>query len=435
MCASPSALTRIIETISEHAFSPKNKHIFLRTYVCCACGEFKDTREPCEDYMEESPVLVEYGPSAGNETQPGTCGKFCKGSLADVNGVWEFDTETNIHVTQHFAAAGATGAKPFVSPLGEYILIGGGDGGDAVKVLRAGKNGEASAEVGTIELGFGADEGTHALSDISFIKGEGRNIAVFTSTLNNHIVLADLGGFDSATPEKPHTTSGVDLELFDEPRDNVSVRHDIRGISIRQVAWAAGTDYVWVSSPGTKQVHVIELGPGVEDARVVRTLDNIDTARHFLWVSSFRENALASQAREEALADEARKDADVLASQELEASLADLAQKNTLTNQQAEEGREQLAARSSKLAGVVDNLEGDTTTATNLGIAGVVLGVVAISLSVINLLKKGDGTSKQPSQPATYRDEQPSVTTGDGTQPTEDVPSASDAPSDGGFNA
>mmetsp|Transcript_19021 Transcript_19021/g.45658 ORF Transcript_19021/g.45658 Transcript_19021/m.45658 type:complete len:657 (+) Transcript_19021:460-2430(+) len=414
----------------EHAFSPKNKHIFLRTYVCCACGEFKDTREPCEDYMEESPVLVEYGPSAGNETQPGTCGKFCKGSLADVNGIWEFDTKTNTHVAQHFAAAGATGAKPFASPLGEYVLIGGGDGGDAVKVLRAGKNGEASAEVGIIELGFGADEGTHALSDISFIKGDSRNIAVFTSTLNNHIVIADLGGFDSATPDKPHKTSGVDLDLFDEPREDVSVKHDIRGISIRQVAWAAGTDYVWVSSPMTGQVHIIELGPGVEDARVVRTLDDIDMARHFLWVASFRENALESQAREVALAEKAREDA-------LEASLANLARENALTTQQVDDGQEQFAASSrAELAGVVDNMEGDTTTAKNLGITGVVLGAVAILVSVINLIKKGDVTPK-PSQPATYRDEQPSVTTDDGKHPAEDVPSdmPSDAPSDGGFNA
>lgn len=409
----------------EHAISPKNRHLFLRTYVCCACGEFKDTRRPCDDWEVTNPVLVEHGPSASPDPQPGTCGKFCKGSLADVNGVWEFDTETNTHVAQHFAADGATGAKPFVSPLGEYVLIGGGDGGNAVKVLRAGKNGEASAEVGTIELGFGADEGTHALSDISFIEGDGRNIAVFTSTLNNYVVFANLAGFDAATPDEPHTTAGVPLELFDEPLEEISIRHDIRGISIRQVTWAAGTDYVWVSSPGTAQVHVIKLGPGVEDARVIKTLDDIDTARHFLWVHSFQEDALASRAREEALADKAQEDADALASQAVEDSLADAKSQAKEGRVQLLEGQEQLAKSSAQLADAVDDVEGDTTVAKNLGIAGIVLGGVAILLSVINLLRKGGGTTQQR---ATY-DGGPSVSTSNDKQPLEH------APSDGGINA
>lgn len=268
----------------EHAYSPANRHIFLRTYVCCACGVDKDTRSECAAWQSNYLVDVAYGPNASPQPQPGACGKFCKGTGADVNGIWEFDTATNSPVAHHFAANGATGAKPFGTPMGDYILIGGGDGGDVVNVVKTGSNGEASVSVGTINLGFGADMGTHALSDISFVEGDGRNIAVFTSTLNNHVVLADLSGFDSATETNPHSTDGVDLELFETSQAEISIRHDIRGISIRQVTWATDTDYVWVSSPATKQVHVIELGAAIEDARVLRTLDDIDMTRHFLWV-------------------------------------------------------------------------------------------------------------------------------------------------------
>jgi hypothetical protein len=44
------------------------------------------------------------------------CGKFCRGSLANVNGLWDFDTTMNSFITQHFPAHGGHGANPFSTP-------------------------------------------------------------------------------------------------------------------------------------------------------------------------------------------------------------------------------------------------------------------------------------------------------------------------------
>jgi len=339
--------------IYEHAYSPVNKHLYIRTYGCCSCGEFKDTREPCEGW--EKDVIVEFGPNASPDPQPGICnGKFCKGSLADVNGLWEFDTQTNTHVAQHFPANDAHGAKPFASSFGDYILIGSGDGGNAVKVLKPGKNGEASTNVGIINLDFGADVGQHAFSDVDFMEGDNRNIAIFTSTLNNHVVLVDMSDFDNATAANPASVNGVDLDLFETEQEDISVKHDIRGINIRQIRWAVGTDYVWVSSPLTEQVHVIKLGETLDDAKVVRTLDEIDNSRHFLWVHNFEEDALMIQS----------------------------------------ERNKEKAAVVSESIGLLNN---NTETAKTFGIIGIVLSCLALFISIFNLAnsRKSGGISQE----------------------------------------
>ena len=104
-----------------------------------------------------------------------------------------------------------------------------------------------------------------------------------------------MSDFDTATAANPVSVDCVDLELFETEQKDISVKHDIRGINIRQIRWAIGTDYVWVSSPMTEQVHVIKLGETLDDAEVVRTLDGIDATRHFLWVHNFEEDALTIQ--------------------------------------------------------------------------------------------------------------------------------------------
>jgi len=224
--------------------------------------------------------------------QPGYCGKYCRGSLADTEGVWEFDTSTNTFVTQHKPLEGAHGTKPFATPRGDYILLGHGDGGNGVKVLKAGASGEASTEIGVINLDFAADSGTHALSDISFIEDDDRNIAVFTSTLNNHVVLVDMGEFDDATADSPVAVDGVDVDLFEEPQESIGVEHDIRGINIRKVRWAEGTPYVWVDSQATDQLHVIKLGKTISDAKTIKTIDNVAKTRQMLWVHNYELDAM-----------------------------------------------------------------------------------------------------------------------------------------------
>jgi len=276
----------------EYAFSPLNKHIFIRIYVCCACEDlWGDYSTECADCGEA--VDVTFGPRGNTDMkQPGYCGKYCRGSLADTEGVWEFDTSTNTFVTQHKPLEGAHGTKPFATPRGDYILLGHGDGGNGVKVLKAGASGEASTEIGVINLDFAADSGTHALSDISFIEDDDRNIAVFTSTLNNHVVLVDMGEFDDATADSPVAVDGVDVDLFEEPQESIGVEHDIRGINIRKVRWAEGTPYVWVDSQATDQLHVIKLGKTISDAKTIKTIDNVAKTRQMLWVHNYELDAM-----------------------------------------------------------------------------------------------------------------------------------------------
>lgn len=112
--------------------------------------------------------------------------------MADINGLWEFETATDSFIAHHFPANGSRGAKPFSTPKEDFILlllVGSGDGGNDVKVFKPGTNGAASVEVGVIKLEFGADFGTDAFSDVAFIEDESRNIAIFTSILNYYIVL------------------------------------------------------------------------------------------------------------------------------------------------------------------------------------------------------------------------------------------------------
>ena len=103
--------------------------------------------------------------------------------MADINGLWEFETATDSFIAHHFPANGSRGAKPFSTPKEDFILlvllVGSGDGGNDVKVFKPGTNGAASVEVGMI----------NAFSDVAFIEDESRNIAIFTSILNYYIVL------------------------------------------------------------------------------------------------------------------------------------------------------------------------------------------------------------------------------------------------------
>merc|ERR1711935_813149 len=144
---------------------------------------------------------------------------------------------------------------------------------------------------------FGADVGTHAFSDVAFIEDDNRNIAVFTSILNNFVVLVDLNDLKDATESSPVSISGVTVDLFETEQD-VSVEHDIRGINIRKVRWARGTEYVWVDSAVTEQVHVIRLGDSITESSVVRTISDIELTRQMLWVHNFEEDYLNEQQME-----------------------------------------------------------------------------------------------------------------------------------------
>ncbi len=127
-------------------FSPVNEHAYLRVRVCCTCGEGKDV-ESC-GRGGASQVLVQTGPSASSSEQDGVCSGGCEGSPADTIGVIEFDTVNKQFVAQHNIKTGTGfGADPVASPNGKYVLLLPNDGGQYVRVIKPGSNGQASVSI------------------------------------------------------------------------------------------------------------------------------------------------------------------------------------------------------------------------------------------------------------------------------------------------
>jgi len=79
---------------------------------------------------------------SGSVTQ-GQCGR-CDGIAGvDTLGVMEFDTSTDTFVGHHVMPNGA-GGNPFGSPDGRHVVLVGRNGGEVVRILRAGKPGQES---------------------------------------------------------------------------------------------------------------------------------------------------------------------------------------------------------------------------------------------------------------------------------------------------
>ena len=128
-------------------FSPVNSHIFFRTRVCCTCGSADTDVESCGRGAPKD-VLVQTGPSASATLQQGVCSGGCEGSPADTIGVAEFDTVNKEFVAQHNIKAGTGfGADPVSAPDGKHILLLPNDGGQYIRVLRPGGNGQPSVSI------------------------------------------------------------------------------------------------------------------------------------------------------------------------------------------------------------------------------------------------------------------------------------------------
>jgi len=265
----------------EFAFSKINKHLFIRIYNDCSCGIEKDTGVACEEsaaqgYKGLKNVTVITGPNASPDPQLGFSGKFCRGSKADTQGVWEYEPSSRKFLAKHRVGL-ANGAKPFVTPNGELVLLAAGDGSNLVKVLKPGQKGKASKEVGTINLTFGNLEGKHDASDIGFLEIKDELYAIFTSVLHNHVMVAALNVFYSATTASPVTIeSAVDIQLH--AGTDSSARWDPRGINIRRVRIIPGSPYIWVDATEIDQVFVVELDQdNLGNTRIVKSLDGMDS--------------------------------------------------------------------------------------------------------------------------------------------------------------
>ena len=207
--------------------------------------------------------------------QEGRCGTTCSGSAADQLGVIEFDTQTNSIVANHFTKSGA-GARARVSPNGDFVFLLEDDApDDSMRILRVGKNGQPSTIAFDIPLGF-----NHTMRDFAFMEDEDRMIAVMASDEKNVIHMANL----VETNPKVHS-------LTFKSGDSTGDR--------RQIEFARGTDYVWISGRASEEIseheaYVIEIpGTNLAGARLTKTLKVSPTKLKFI------ENTAREQLRQE----------------------------------------------------------------------------------------------------------------------------------------
>lgn len=251
-------------------YSPVNNHLYFRARVCCTCGDGGDV-ESC-GRGSPSPVLVKTGPSRSTVEQDGICGAGCEGSVADTIGVYEFDTVNKKFIANHNIKSGTGfGADPVSSPDGKWVLLLPNDGGQNVRVVKAGANGASSSLVKDVNVNFeGGTPGKTVVSDFAFIQESDRDILVLGASSDNHVVLIDL------------RSSNMDMVKLDlAPGVSEST-----GGSSRKLEWAVGTDYVWVDGGESKEQYIIKIPGGINSATVDRTLGDV-TSGNMLYVNNY----------------------------------------------------------------------------------------------------------------------------------------------------
>ena len=296
------------------AYSHVNRHLFLRSYVCCSCGFDGADIAEC-GRVRPRPVNVVTGPNQGTDLN-GTCGHGCEGSPADTTGVFEFDTQSN-EVVDTWQISDGLGADPYVSPYGDFIALFGNNGGSTVRLLKPGKNGAPSKLWADVNVGFNAaaepsDE--KSVSDSVFIQDSKHNIAVFTSTLSNSIALVDMSKTNPEVKklkltEAEEITSGhgkckEDVKIEKNQFINshsyfCHISHTGRGAR-RNIIWAVGTDYIWVDGENTEEFYIIKLSADgdVNKAMVEKTLKGIGV-RRLLYVENYAEETVLQKIQDQ----------------------------------------------------------------------------------------------------------------------------------------
>jgi len=268
-------------------YSPVNQHLYFRSRVCCSCdmddGNGGDV-DTCG--YGGSNVIVTTGPSKSPDPQMGICSGGCEGSPADTIGVVEFDTVNNVFVDSHNIMLGTGwGADVVSSPDGRWIVLFGNDGGQNVRVMEAGKNGESSGKsVRDIAVDFeGGLPGSIVVADVAFIQDENREIMIVGANSDNNIVLADL---NSGETFKFNMAPGA---------------FESSGGGLRNLEWAVGTDYVWVDGDDAKAVYILTIPGGIDSVSVERQLSDVG-AGNMVFVNNYERLRAANAAAEAAAA-------------------------------------------------------------------------------------------------------------------------------------
>jgi len=238
------------------AYSRANQHVFASVRVCCSCGFAGADMESCGRGPGEM-VVVKTGPSAKEEEQMGACSGSCKGSTADTVGVAEFDTVNGKFVGEHNSKAG-NGCVPFTSPDGKTIVLAPYDGGETVRVLKAGSNGAASAFAADVPIAMaGGTPGSQVVTDVAFLQDGVRNFLLIAGNVDNNLVVADMD------------------DGFKLKKVSLSTNPEATAAGNRQVEWAVGSDYVWVNGGQMEEMYVVEISGGIDTAKVVKTLSDM----------------------------------------------------------------------------------------------------------------------------------------------------------------
>lgn len=222
--------------------------------------------EDCGRYGGSN-ITLTTGPDAG-QTMMGQCGR-CDGLPVDNIGVYEFNTQTD-SVVDHHTMADGTGGDPFGSPDGRHIVLVGRNGGEVIRILKAGENGEKSSVLYDLELGFSTidQEDSAVYNDFSFIHTDGseggveRDMIVIAAGTENTVALVDLMTLDSSG--NPRVTM-ISLSSSEE----VTARRNRR-----QVEWVVGTNYVWIDGTDAEEVYVIDL-----DKKTSKTISGFTTSK------------------------------------------------------------------------------------------------------------------------------------------------------------
>ena len=275
------------------AYSPVNRHVYVRARVCCTCGFPGADQASCgRDVGRPTTVLT--GPSAGRSDLNGTCSGGCEGSKADTIGVYEFDTVNkrivgSINIDPQYGQ----GADPVASPDGRYILLFGNDGGKAVRVVKPNQNGQPSVSSTILRMPYtwmfdvsttlctslplfadilqsvvhdivtdfkGARSAIQiVVSDFAFVTDDNRDILVLGSSTDNDIVLVDLKSYQTRKLSLTGTTTT-----------------ESTAGNARHIEWAVGTDYVWVSGGSASEMYIVEFPSGdINAARIAKTIGSI----------------------------------------------------------------------------------------------------------------------------------------------------------------
>jgi len=335
----------------EVAYSPMNRHVFVRGTVCCTCGFEGADVLACSRYGSDS-VNVTTGNWAGSININGMCNR-CDGLVGvDTLGVYEFDTTTDTFVGNHIMKEGF-GGDPFPSPDGKYIVLIGRNGGTSVRILKAGATNEKSTVFADLELGFNSTtyEDDQIFTDFAFVEQDGKSLFVIVAGTENRAAIVDLDNINNPV--------FVQLAIG----ENTARRRR------RQVEWAVGTPYVWVDGTGESEIYVIDAMKGV----LVNTIEGLYTSK----LLSVQNYAKMNEARmQQELIDEA-----IAASAALQESMKAEATGNSATTESSGKlNVEAAAAESASQNNYTDDNDIDA-----VGIIGLILGCCALIVGTMNV--------------------------------------------------